>query len=155
MKFGFVNNFRFRVALVILFVSMVPLGIVSWFSVRTAEEVITSIVTNQLENMAAEKQDLLERWITERKADVAVVAGSSVVRSMDPAQLGPYLRLVQERYGVYRRFVVVGLDGGTVFDTGARSDRSPLEESWYSRLETEPAYMSEVRRDPRGEGSVF
>ncbi len=71
MKAKFFNNLQLKVTAVFLLVSLVPLGTVSIFSVRTANNVIESIVQNQLENVAAEKQALLERWIVERKADVA------------------------------------------------------------------------------------
>ena len=150
----FFNSLRFRVAAVILLVSMVPLGIVSVFAVRTARRVIISIVNNQLENLAAEKQDLLERWIAERRGDLAVVAGASVTRSMDATSIGPYLDLVQRQYGVYKRFVVAGADARIVYDTQGRTG-SVRDEEWYRHLANEPTYMSEVSPDPRSEGSVF
>lgn len=155
MKLSTLDNLRFRVALVILSVTLLPLGFVSLFSIWTAEQIITRIVTNQLDNMAAEKQDLLERWIAERKADVGVVAGSSIVRGMEAVKIESQVRLVQQQYGTYQRFVVVGPDGQTVFDTQSDSPRSHRREAWHQHLETEPIYMSEVRRDPDGEGSVF
>ena len=78
MKAKFLNNLQLKVTVVFLLVSLVPLGTVSIFSVQTANNVIESIVQNQLENVAAEKQALLERWIMERKADTEVLAGSSL-----------------------------------------------------------------------------
>lgn len=155
MRLAFLDNLRFRVALVILLVSMVPLGVVSVFSVRTADRVITSIVTSQLENMAAEKQELLDRWIAERKADVAVVAGSAAVQSMDPAKIKPYVKLVQAQYGVYRRLLVVGPDGRTVYDTEPVASGAANHPTWFRHLDGRTPYVSEVSPDPAGGGSVF
>lgn len=155
MRFSFLSDLRFKMALVFLAVSLTPLGVVSVFAVRTAHEAISRIVSNQLENMAAEKQELVERWIAERNADLRVVAGSAAVRSMDPAQIAPYLALVQGQYGVYKRFLVAGKDGRFVYGS-ATADRTDFRgETWYrSALEGQP-FMSEVRLEEGDRGSVF
>ncbi len=151
----FFNKLQFRVTLVFLLVSLVPLGIVSIFSVRTADKVITTIVTNELENVAAEKQELLERWIAERKADLVVVAGSAAAGSMDPSQIAPYVKLVQSQYGVYDRFVIAGPDGRTIYDSAGSSGTLCSQEEWHQlALEGQP-YMSEIRLAAGGRGSVF
>ena len=93
------------------------------FSVQTADRLIVGTVTNQLENLAADKAELLRRWMAERKADIAVVAGSSVLRGLDPQQIAPYLRLVENQYRVYNRFVVIGGNGRTLFDSAAGPSR--------------------------------
>jgi len=150
----FFNSLQFRVAVVFLLLAAVPLGIVGVFSVRTADRLIAGIVSNQLENMAAEKQDLLERWIAERKADVAVVAGSAAVQSLDPAQIRPYLTLVQDRYGVYKRFVVCDRRGKTVFDTAGPAGAISREACWREAI-GHGTYLSGVSLEPGGEESVF
>jgi two-component system NtrC family sensor kinase len=149
------NNLQVRVTLVFLLVSLIPLTVVSIFSLQTAEKVITTIVTSELENVAAEKQELLERWIAERKADLAVVAGSPSVQAMDTSQMGSYLELVQGQYGVYDRFVVAGADGRCIYDSAELSAARCADEVWYRHaLEGRP-YMSEVRLAAGGRDSVF
>jgi len=155
VKIRFLNSLQVRVTLVFLLVSLVPLGVVSVFALRTADKVITHIVTNELENVATEKQGLLERWIAERKADLAVVAGSAAVGTLDASQIAPYLSLVQEQYGVYDRFVIAGRDGRAVYDTVDGGDPSCDEEVWHRlALEGRP-YTSEIRLAAEGRGSVF
>jgi len=149
------DNLQLRVTLVFLLVSLVPLGIASIFSVRTAENVVTSIVTNELENVAAEKQELLQRWIAERKADLAVVAGTAAVGSMDATQIAPYVELVQEQYGVYDRFVVAGPDGRTVYDSAGVSGAERGDQLWHRHALAGRTYMSEVRLAAGGRDSVF
>jgi signal transduction histidine kinase len=152
---GFFNKLQFRVTLVFLLVSLVPLGIVSFFSVQTADKVITSIVTNELESVAAEKQELLERWTAERKADLVVVAGSAAVGSMDAAQIAPYVELVQSQYGVYDRFVIAGPDGRIVYDSSGGADIACDAELWYRLAMEGQPYMSDIRLAAGGRGSVF
>lgn len=155
MKAAFINNLRFRTALVFLLVSLVPLGIVSVFAVRTSHREIASIVTNQLENLAAEKQSLLERWITERNADLRVVAGSEAVESLDRSRIAPYLKLVQEQYKAYKRFVVAAADGRVVFDSVSDQASDQRGELWYQRANEGKPSMSEVRLEEGDQDSVF
>jgi two-component system, NtrC family, sensor kinase len=155
VKLHFFNNLQFRVATILLLVSVAPLAIVSVFAVRTAEQVIRSMATNQLENVAAEKQELLERWIAERKADLAVVADSESIRSMDPARIRPYLTLVQNQYGVYKRFIVVALDGRIVVDSDGSAQLDHQNETWYTQAVQGKTYLSEVSLAPDGKEAVF
>jgi len=155
MKTNFLNNLQFKVTLVFLLVSLIPLGTVSIFSVRTANRVIENILQNQLENVAAEKQALLERWIMERKADLEVLAGSSIVKRMDPAEAAPYFKLVRTQYGVYRRFVIAGPDGEVLYDGTGTSGVSCKDEAWYRCAIGGRPYMSEIERESPGQEPVF
>ena len=155
MRARFFNNLQLKVTVVLLLVCLVPLGTVSVFSVRTADSVIQSIVQNQLENVASEKQALLERWIVERKADVEVLAGSGAVRKMDPAEVAPYFKLVRGQYGVYRRFIITDLEGKVVYDSEGSADAWCASEAWYERAIGGHPYMSEIELGRTGQGSVF
>jgi signal transduction histidine kinase len=121
MNVAFLKSLQVRVALVFLLVSVAPLGVFGWFAVQTADRAITGAVTSQLENLASEKQELLERWIAERKADLAVVSRAAAVQSLDPKQVDRYLRVVQNQYHVYMRFVVADRAGRVVVDLGGES----------------------------------
>jgi signal transduction histidine kinase len=150
-----------KLALGFLLVSLVPLGIVSLFSVRTADRLVESIVTSQLENMAAEKQQLLQRWIAERRADLEVVAASEIVAGMKPGPMAGYLRLVRDRYEVYRRFVVVGPGGHAVYDSAAAAGTArSASQDWrqqpcYTAALAGQRYMSPVHLDADAHESVF
>jgi signal transduction histidine kinase len=155
VKASFLNNLQLKVTVVFLLVSLVPLGTVSIFSVRTANNVIESIAQNQLENVAAEKQALLERWIMERKADIEVLAGSSAVKEPDRAEVAPFFELVGTQYGVYRRFVITDVDGEVVYDSKGSSDASRASEEWCQRAISGQPYMSEIELAATGRESVF
>jgi len=151
----FLSNLQLKVTLAFLLVSLIPLGTASIFSVRTANEVVERIVQNQLENVAAEKQALLERWIAERKADLEVLAGSATVKRMNPVEVAPYFDLVGVQYGVYRRFIIAGLDGETVYDSNGASDVSRQGETWYEEAIGGRLYMSGIELEAAGQESVF
>jgi signal transduction histidine kinase len=149
------RSLRFRVAAAFLLVSTIPLGIAGVFSVQTADRLIVSTVTNQLENLAADKAELLRRWMAERKADVAVIAHCSVVRSFDPQQIAPYLRLMESQYRVYNRFVVTGPGGRVLYDTAGASDRPSGEEAYYREARALGSHVSEVSWDEARQEAVF
>ncbi len=152
---SFLNSLRFRVAAAFLLVSTIPLGIVGVFSVRTADRLIVGTVTNQLENLAADKAELLRRWMAERKADIAVVAGSSIVRGFDPQQIAPYLRLVESQYRVYNRFVVVGPQRRILYESAGPSDRPPDDETCHQQAMSLGTYVSPVSWDEAHKEAVF
>ena len=154
MNLRFIHSLQLKLALGFLSVSLVPLGVVCLSSVRTADQLIESIVTNQLENVAADKQQLLHRWIAERRADIEVIAASALVKNMDPVAIAPYLKVAQDQYEVYRRFVIAGPGGQTAYDSAAGTgDRSG--EIWYQRAMGGQRYVSAVHLENDGPESVF
>jgi len=123
MKFLKMPSFSLRVKVMLLFLvlALAPLAGIGWFSIRTAEQMVASMMIRQLENVAADKVAILERWLDERKADLMVMAGTSLVKSMDPEQMAPYLDLIREKYGVYRELAVVSAAGDLVFPRSQRA----------------------------------
>jgi signal transduction histidine kinase len=113
------NLFTLKTKLVFLFLvlSLVPLGIIGMFSINTTEALIESLVLRQLENVASDKAAILERWLEERKQDLQVIAATSLLKSMDPNVIAPYLELVQAHYGVYNNMTVATSENRIVFST--------------------------------------
>ncbi|MGA1791321.1 MAG: ATP-binding protein [bacterium] len=148
------NNLQFKVLLVFLIVALVPLGIVATFSIKTAEELIFNMASNQLVNVANDKVSLLERWMSERKSDLKVVAGSSILKSMDPEQIAAYLKLVGNHYQVYRGFVVLSHEGDVVYDSFGMQHNYVLEECYKQPL-TERLIISDILFDPELNKSFF
>ena len=158
-KIPFVSNLQIKVGLLFLLVTLMPLGIVGTSSTRTAENLIINMVSNELENVAADKAALLERWISERQIDLQVVAGSSILKSMDPEQIAPYLKLVQKKYGVYEGFVVVSRNGSVVFNSqGGQVNTSTLPSPFSAVVAkattrpSQPLRRSGLAKSAKGEG---
>ena len=103
-----------KVILVFLALTLAPLLIIGYFSFHSSEKLITCMVVRQLENVAEDKAALLEGWLGERMADVTMVAETSLVQSMDPDRIGPYLDLIREKYGVYKKVVLVSETGEVI-----------------------------------------
>ncbi len=103
------NIFALKTKLVILFLllALAPLTVVGVFSIKTTESLIQNMLLQQLENIAKDKAAILERWLEERKQDMRVIAGTSLIRSMEPALIDPYLRLIQSHYGVYNDITIL------------------------------------------------
>jgi two-component system, NtrC family, sensor kinase len=108
---------RSKVILIFLVLVLVPLAIIGSFSIKATEQLIFDMVIRQLESVAADKATILERWLKERKNDLLVISGTSILKSMDPKIIEPYLELVQKQYLVYKDFTVTSSRGDIVFST--------------------------------------
>ncbi|RPH48562.1 MAG: HAMP domain-containing protein, partial [Desulfobacteraceae bacterium] len=100
-----------KVMLIFLVLALGPLLIIGRFSLIFTEELIASMVIRQLDNVAVDKVAILERWLEERKADLKVAAGTTLLKTMNAEMVTPYLDLVRKKYGVYKELTVVSADG--------------------------------------------
>ena len=148
------SNLQLKVMLLFVFVALAPLCVMGILAMVTAEELILNGVTNQIEHLAADKAALLERWISERKADLEVVAGSSILKSLAPEKIADYLELVRNRYQVYREMIVVSRDGSIVYDSSPKASRPP-EEAWFKDASAGKPYLSDIAFDPEQRESFF
>lgn len=130
---------------------LIPLCAVGVFSVQTAEDLILRLATNHIEHAVADKATLLERWVSERKADMEVLAGSSIMSLMNGAQLASYLESIKGHYKVYSDISIVSVDGETLHGSFGKS--LPFEgESWYRDSLEGRLAMSDIQLDrERGE----
>lgn len=135
---------------IFLALALIPLVVIGWFSLRTTEELIASMVIRQLENAAADKAAILERWLEERQADLKVMAGSSILKSMDPGRIAPYLELVRKEYGVYRDLTVLSAAGHTVFTSRAGTRPDSVTDVVRDAL-----YLSDIACQPEEKESYF
>lgn len=143
-----------RLAVLFFIFALTPLAAVGFLSIKSAEKTLLSMATSQLEQIAADKAFLLERWIGERKADVEVVAHSSILKSMDSRQIAAYLELVRNRYGEYGDISVLSVDGSLIHSTtGATS--SAEGETWFSEAAQGRLYMSDISFNTQKGESVF
>jgi two-component system, NtrC family, sensor kinase len=143
-----------KLALLFLTLALVPLCIIGAYAIHTTERLIVDLVLRQLENAAADKAALLERWLVERKADMQVLAGTSLVKTMDPRMIAPYFHLIQSKYGVYKDIAVVDGSGNLVFSNHG----GPLNVAvhpWSRAAAQQTLYLSEIAYLPEQEESTF
>jgi signal transduction histidine kinase len=148
------TSLRTKVAIVFLLVALAPLGAGSVLAIRACNRLIVGLVSSQLDNLAAEKQELVERWMSERRADLELAADSAQLRGLQASQIGPFLRLLQEKYKVYRQFTVAAADGRIVYATDGASG-SVADQAWHRKAITGEDYLSDVRLAPDGQEAVF
>jgi len=148
------NNLQVKVSLLFLFISLAPLVIGSVFALRSVEALIIRMVSNQIEGVADDKVSLLERWIHERRADLKVMADSSILRSMNGKIIAPYLKLMGLNYEVYRDFRVVSRDRQTVYDsTDLYADYGG--EEWFREAMAGRIFQSGILLEAGKSESVF
>ncbi len=137
-----------------IILALMPLLIMGWFSLKTTGDLIASMVVRQLEGVAIDKVALLERWLDERKADMKVIAGTSLVQSMDPSKISPYLDLIQDKYGTYKEISVVSSEGSLVCSTSGQMKEvdANMEKTYIAR---DQLYMSSITYEPEANESTF
>jgi len=148
------KNLQVKLMLIFFGFALAPPLAVGLFSINTAEQLILSMARNQIDHIAADKAALLERWISERKSDLDVIAGSSILGSLDSRQIGEFLELVRAKYMVYGEFSVVSRDGGIVYSSSGRTSPAEAEEWFKASLPGKP-YMSDITFDPERKESMF
>jgi len=146
-----VFNLRTKVMLIFLALAMVPLVVIGWFSLQITEKIILNMVIQQLENAAADKAAIVERWLDERKADMEVMANTSIVRSMNPDLIKPYLKLTRDKYGVYKDLAVANTDGAVICNTSESPFFLPPDSANFK----DRFYMSEITYAPEEKESSF
>jgi two-component system, NtrC family, sensor kinase len=153
-KKRFPFNLQTKVLLIFFAFALGPLVAIGLFSIRNTERLIVDMVMRQLENAAADKAAILERWIDERKADLMVMGGTSILKSMDPESIAPYLTLVQKNYLVYKTLTVITDQKDIVFSTGPRGTDAGLANC---RIHTanDSLQVSEITFGPDEKESTF
>ena len=149
------NIFALKTKLVFLFlvVALVPLAVVGGVSIHTTESLIENLVLRQLENLAGDKAAILERWLEERKQDMQVIAGTSLLKSMDAALIKPYLELIQTQYGVYTNILVLSPQNEVILST--RDTHLPVDFDSLSFGEDASIVVSPITYLPEERESTF
>jgi signal transduction histidine kinase len=150
----FANNLQNKVMCLFLLSTLIPIGLVGKFSVKTAEDLIANMITSQLENVIDDKVDILERWLLERKADLLVVAGSSILQSMDPDLIKSYLELVGKNYKTYKELLVISSDEKIIFNNANETTNS-LWKDRYNEPFRKALYLSNIKLHPEKNESIF
>ena len=148
------DTLQIRVTLLFLLMSLVPLGLISLLSLRIAQEIIISQVSNQLDNLAKDKVNLLNRWLSERDSDLRVMAESSQVQNLDPIGIDQYLEIVRRNYRVYDEIVVVRSNGQPA-SRGPYQNSDYQSQPWFQEALTGKNYRSPIMLLRDHSGSVF
>jgi two-component system NtrC family sensor kinase len=148
-------NLRVKLMLIFLLLVLVPLITIGWFSLKTTEDLIVNMVVRQLQNVAVDKIALLEHWLDERKADLKVIAETSLLKSMDPDLILPYLDLIRNKYGVYKDLTVISASGHVI--SRSREDPGSVEQTDNASLLAikKSLFMSEITYIPEERESSF
>jgi len=154
MKNRLFHNFQVKLMLLFALFALVPLVAVGVLAIRTAEDLILNMASNQVEQVANDKGALLERWISERKADVTVVAGTSILQSNQPAAIMAYLELIRQQYRVYSDLTVVSGDGRVICST-ALGKTAPEAAGWLAVAREGHIHISDIGFNAERNESYF
>ena len=110
----FLSSLRAKLLLFIFVVAFIPLFIVTFISLRYAEQITMAILYAHLDSITQNKAKAIARWLSERIADVRVIADSKALKSMDAYEINGYLESMKTHSLDYKRIVLVDLSGKIV-----------------------------------------
>ncbi|MCE5334790.1 MAG: HAMP domain-containing protein [Desulfobacteraceae bacterium] len=153
------NNIQIKLMLLLFVFALVPLCIVGILSIGTAEELISRMADNTVRHLVSDRAALLEKWISERKADVHVIAGALDPESIDPRKVETYLDLVRRNYRVYSDISVISPEGEIICSTsratGPHNPSNSGSEEWFKASLAGKLYLSDIDFDPAKMESFF
>jgi two-component system, NtrC family, sensor kinase len=154
LKNKFIFNLQTKLMFIFLMVALIPITAVGVFSIKTTEQLIVNMVIRQLQNIAVDKVAILERWLSERKADMLVMSGTSILKSMEPEIIAPYLDLIQKNYGVYKKHTVVSSNGDIAFSSYEGKIDTDIQSVYTGNIKGN-LYLSNISHPPEEEESTF
>jgi two-component system, NtrC family, sensor kinase len=154
LKNKFILNLQTKLMIIFLMVALVPIAAVGIFSIKTTQQLIVNMVMRQLENVAVDKVAILERWLSERKADMMVIANTSILKSMNPEIIIPYLDLIQKNYGVYKEHNVISADGKIAFSFSNGKINTKIQNANDANIEENLSLLT-ISHPPEEEESTF
>lgn len=102
------SNQNFSIALALLFATVLILGSFGFASLK--EEMLREqISSNQAHALALESQ--IDKWLSIRKAEIATLANTPVIRTMDWGQAGPFLKAKHQQMPWFYIFAHINPDG--------------------------------------------
>lgn len=102
------SNQNFSVALALFFTTVLILGSFGFASLK--EEMLREqISSNQAQALALESQ--IDNWLSIRKAEMATLANTPVIRTMDWSQAGPFLKAKHQQMPWFYIFAHINPDG--------------------------------------------
>ena len=149
----FLSSLRARLLLFIFIVAFIPLFIVTFISLRYAEQITMAILYAHLDSITQNKAKAIARWLSERIADVRVIADSKALKSMDAYEINGYLESMKTHSLDYKRIVLVDLYGEIVADTANGRENLGLsslrietyqDADWFQKAMEEGEYISDV-----------
>lgn len=114
---GFWYSLRTRLLLFFLALSVIPLVIVSLISYFQSQTALTTRIKADLKSRTELQGKMLSIFLTERKDNMVVLAGTARVRTMDPTKVVDAIDQYYKQWGLYENLGLYGLDGETIYRT--------------------------------------
>ncbi|MBN1850972.1 MAG: Cache 3/Cache 2 fusion domain-containing protein [Deltaproteobacteria bacterium] len=137
-----------------LILALIPIAIIGIFSINNTEKLVINLVLRQLQNVATDKAAILERWLGERKADMQVITGTSILKTMNPGMIAAYLTLIENHYGVYKDITVIAANGDIIFKNHGTQPTFDIPK-WNDHPAGEQLLLSNIMHLPEEKESTF
>ncbi|MCB0208694.1 MAG: HAMP domain-containing protein [Anaerolineae bacterium] len=133
------NSLQTKLLGFFLALSLLPLLAIGIFTDWQIEQALYTHATDELATLANIQADEINAWLSDRKREMKVIAGSDEAQSLERDPVKEVLELYAQEYTLYEGIFVVGLDGMTVFRTDGETPLNLSERAYFQKaLQGEP-----------------
>lgn len=122
------TTLRFRLMALLALAGTLPLGVVGLLGYRSAATALRADAGADLETLAFNAADKLDRNLFERYGDVQAFASSEAAQSLEPVRVGAWIDRMMKTYApIYDMMVVADVQGKVVAVSSVDSQGHPVE----------------------------
>jgi methyl-accepting chemotaxis protein len=141
------RRFAFRLVAVMLLVSLPLMTVLAVLLTRASSSSLTDSAERKGETLAQAVALRLEDWLSERRGDITVIAGT-VSGRLDRAETKALLKRIDNTYGTYTSLEITDPAGRVIVSTRAGSNIEAAGQAWFKDALTsgEPVVTSMMRQ---------
>lgn len=116
------DSLRTRLMVLFLLMSVIPMAVIGTISYLQSQQALVNRIKSDLKVQTSLQVSNIGAFLTTRKDNMVVLAGTARVRSMDPAQAVDAIDQYFKQWGIYESLSLYDLNGDTIY----RTDKSKI-----------------------------
>ncbi|NMB60020.1 MAG: HAMP domain-containing protein [Chloroflexi bacterium] len=116
------DSLRTRLMVLFLLMSVIPMALIGTISYIQSQQMMVNRIKSDLITQTSLKESNISMFLSARKDNMVVLAGTARVRSMDPTQAVDAMDQYFKQWGIYESLSLYDLNGDTIY----RTDQSKI-----------------------------
>jgi len=118
-KTPFVHSLGTRILILMLVVSLIPLGVSMYLSLTESLAAIKQATQQGQQEAGVAEQQSINGWLDDQLNQVAYMAELADIKSLEPERVAPAMDQAKEKLKIFNSLFLVGTNGMEIYDTGA------------------------------------
>jgi hypothetical protein len=109
------DSLRTRLMVLFLLMSVIPMALIGTISYIQSQQMMVNRIKSDLITQTSLKESNISMFLSARKDNMVVLAGTARVRSMDPTQAVDAMDQYFKQWGIYESLSLYDLNGDTIY----------------------------------------